>query len=79
MKCPVCKSELPEGMKEHGMDNCIMYLQDTIAELLEALNTIHSTLDMCGHGNSRGQLLNQIHYAKSRAKEAIRQVEEQSH
>ena len=36
MKCPVCKSELPEWAKEHGPDNCILYMQDTINDLLEA-------------------------------------------
>lgn len=56
----------------------ITQLETVNAELLETLEDIHSALDMCGKGNSKAQLLNQVKYANGRAVKAIRKAEQRS-
>lgn len=76
MKCPVCKAELPKWAKDHGQDNCIVYLQDTNADLLRALQSIMVEYpDMCADANmcDDPHTLGKI----ERAREAI--CEAQSH
>jgi len=51
-------------------------LEAIIADLLEALGSIHSALDMCGPGNSKAQLLGQIRYANGQAVQALRKATE---
>jgi len=80
MRCPDCGAELLVGMKEHGMDNCIMNLKDINAELLETLKLLlsHPSDDaLDAIETDDGYFLSPLNIAEREARKLIRKAEEQ--